>query len=221
MRGGWHYIADGDYPLKGQQVLIHVADMSRWIKNTVLSKSAPLGMFEQNATYDGKLNGVDMWRGNIFHGAVVAWRDVPEAPDSDRVKEAIAEFQNMAASRDDVLTALIASSYQYDPAKNAPLIKDIAKKFKREVQKMGTGIITDHNTQPDAAKPLAFIDEKKRVFTVETRHGHGVIVQFDEGQKVARYAYDFPKARRIYPTEREAATALMAEAERQKWRRAG
>lgn len=218
---GWHYISAGDYPPEGVSVLVHVADMTRWIKNTILGQSAPLGLFEQNATYNGKLYGVDIWNGLNLCGAVVAWREVPEAPDSDKVKRAIADYQNVAVGNTQLIEALIASAYQYDPRRNMSLIKDLAKKFAKGIQKMGSGIITDHHTQPDAAKPLAFVDESGRVFTVENRFGHGCIVQFDKGAKVARYGFDFPRWRRIYPDEARAATALMAEAERQKWKRAG
>ena len=218
---GWHYIAGGDYPPEGESVLVHVADMSVWVKNTIVGQSAPLGMYEQNARYEGKENGLDVWGGVPLNGMVTAWRAVPVTPDSDKVKQAIADFQNAAKDNANLIAALIATTYNYRPEKNMNLIKDLTKKFLKGVEKLGLGVITDHNTQPDSAQPVAYIDSAERVFTVETRYGHGVIVQFDKGSSRSRYAFDYTKWQRIYPDERGATVALMAEAVRQNWKRVG
>lgn len=217
-RRGWRYPAKGDYPAQGRDVLLHVADLEAWTKAMVSGDGrASVAMFEQNGKYRGKVGGVDCWDGVPFHCVVTAWRDMSAAPDTDKEKNAIAEFQALTTERADVLKWLIVSVYRYNPDKNKALIDGLIKKFNKAVESMKDDVIKG----TDEGGACAFYDAAGRVFTVEQRYGYGIIVQTEPGQTKARYAFDFPRARRIYPTVNEAALALVAEAERQKWRRAG
>ncbi len=218
IKRGWRYPCRGDYPSsKERDVLVHVADIEAWVKAMVKGEiKATVAMFEQNSKYQGKVGGVDVWSGIPFHCVVTAWRELSAPPDTDKEKDAIAGFQSLAAERADVLKWLLVSAYRFDPAKNDALISGLTKKFNKAVERMKEDIIKG----TDDCTAFAYDNGQGLVFDVEQRHGHGVIVQTAPGAK-SRYAFDFPKPRRIYPTAQAAALALLAEAERQKWRRVG
>lgn len=219
----WHYPAEGDYPPTDESVLVQAADMEEWTKAvTTQAERTAIGMFQQNAKYKGKLPGldIDLWEGIPVHGAVTAWRHAGAEPDIDRAKKAIVDFQRKMTSDDTRLMYLLASSYHVTPQKNEVYLRGLMKKFKRNHEEMTADGLINHTGGTKRAKEApVFIDGAGVSYTVESRYGHGVIVQIDKPGAAALYARNFPQARRIYPDETAAAVALIAEAERQGWKK--
>ncbi|MCI7403932.1 MAG: hypothetical protein MSS85_07590 [Pyramidobacter sp.] len=216
----WHYPAEGDYPPTDESVLVQAADMDEWAKAVVKkSDRTALGMVQQSARYKGKDPGlgIDLWEGVPMHSAVTAWRAHGASPDLDRVKSAIVKFQTEMTRDDNQLAVLLASSYRVDPRKNRDYLLGLIKKFRQNGKEANGNSLLNHEAH--SKEPPVFIDGAGVSYTVENRYGHGVIVQIDMPGAAARYASDFPQARRIYPDETAAAVALIAEAERQGWKR--
>ena len=95
------------------------------------------------------------------------------------------------------------------------------RKFQMNLVKMELARPVEQPEKTKEVKPPVFEDKTGRRFSVESRYEHGVIVQREKGATEWRYAFDFPNpnGRRIYPTEREAASKLSGEAVRRNWRR--
>lgn len=223
-RSGWHYVSAGDYPPQEQSVIVYVADMSEWCK-AVVSKGtkSTIGMYQQNSHYRGKAGGtdIDIWEGIPFHGAVIAWRDAGATPDGEKIKDTVLKFQRDQTQGEN-LKFLLASSYVIDPRKNEVYINGLMKKFRRNYKETtADGLVSHLGGKEAAIEAPVYKDNNGVSYTVEHVYDHGVIVQIDAPGGRSHIAKDFPRARRIYPTERDAATALMAEAERQKWKRVG
>lgn len=81
-----------------------------------------------------------------------------------------------------------------------------------KVQKSGSG------EGREIAQEDTMIDEVDSVMSAFT---WAELVQTEKGSDKSHYAKDFPQTHKIFPSAMDAAKALMAEAERQKWRRAG
>ena len=222
-RSGWHYIAKGDYPPLKESVIVHVADMMDWVKGVVAGKdAAEISMYQQSARYLGKAIDpeldCDVWDGIPVHGAVTAWRFPPKDPDLDQQKNAVLNFQVTMTATDLRLRCLLASAFVLPmTARNKQRFDELVKKFNQRIDEATSDGLVNHGSSVSEAP--VFVTEAGITFTVESRSGHGIIVQIDKPGQTSHYAWDFPVSRKIYPTEREAALALVAEAERQKWRR--
>ena len=220
----WHYPREGDYPEIDKSVIVYVADMGDWGKKVVTAaKESTIGMYQQNSRYKGKAGGtvIDVWDGVPFHGAVVAWRDAGATPDGEKIKDAVLDFQKLVTTGAN-LRYFLASVYVVDPRKNEVYITGLEKKFRRNEKEItADGLVNHLGGEKQAATIPVYQAEDGRKFTVEYLYRHGVIVQIDKPGARSRYAFAYPGKKKVFANEREAALALIAEAERQKWRRCG
>lgn len=217
---GWHYPPRGDYPPKGESVLCVLADTGDWIKAHVRGEAkSTVGLYQQNSRYRGRLGGTafDLWDGIPIHAVVAAWRKQGADPEREETENAVLAFEKLIASDDTLLALAVASAYGVDPRKNGDYLNGLVKKFKKTHAALGASSVFAHGSEDEARSPMAYRDGET-LYATETRFGHGVIVQA-KGEARPRYAFDFPQARKIYPTERDARLALMAEAERRRWKR--
>ena len=223
-RSGWHYIAKGDYPPRDMSVLVQCADLSEWAKDIVKNSArSSIGLFLSNSRYRGHQDeiGLDLWEGIPLHCAVTAWKTPGADPMADHVKKTIFAFQDGMSKNDMKLGLFLASAYRVNPEKNRSYIEDLIRKFRKHGRDFSSaGLVNHEGTREERGESPVFIDGSTgRIFSVEGIYGHGVIVQAERQGMEMRYARDFPKYRRIYPTESDARLALVAEADRQKWRR--
>lgn len=220
--GIWHYPGKGDFPPKNEPVIVHVVSLTNWVISvTKKGKGAAVSQYEAQTAFVGMVEGVPCWHAIPFHEVVVAWRDVGELPDMDTMKETVAEFQTKACARKDMQRWLVCAAFGKDPKKDMRWINDAQRKFQMNLVKMELARPVEQPEKTKEVKPPVFEDKTGRRFSVESRYEHGVIVQREKGATEWRYAFDFPhpNGRRIYPTEREAASKLSGEAVRRNWRR--
>lgn len=220
----WHYPGKGDFPPVGKGVLAQVADMSGWIR-AVLNKE-PVGSinrYQQDVIYGGvfETTKTHYWDGVPFHGVVLAWRERDAPNDLDMIRETVAAAQREMMKNDNLLFFMMASALNMMPDKMKFVIQEKCKRFKRTMNALGDKAIVTKNTPVKSGTMIEYIDDARGlVFTVETHYDHAVIVQIKKGESESHYARDFTRVRKIYPTEKEAVAALIAEAQKQKWREA-
>ena len=221
----WHYPGTGDFPMYGQLVWVQAVSLAPWA--LAVTKSEPSGnpiCFQTESMFGGKdeASGLAIWTDLSCHDVVVAWREHEAPGNKQEIRRATEMAQREAAKNDGYLFLMLASALGMNPQRMKPLIVEKMKKFKRRIQQIGESAFVNEDTPVgDFSCPDYYDEARGLVFVVEEYCGCGVIKQAKKGESESRYAWDFPRTRRIYPTTQEAAAVLIAEAERQKWRRAG
>ena len=224
-REAWHYVTKGDFPEVGQLVWVQAVSLAEWARAIV--KREPCGSpvrFQTESMYGGQLKstGLHYWENLTCHDIVIAWREHESPSDTGEVLKGTEAAQRLAAKNDTYLFFLLASALNMNPNVMKPVIREKMKKFKARLKEVGESAFVNENTNVVDAYCYDYIDEARGlVFSVEEHSGHYVIVQTKKGSDKSHYAKDFPQTQKIFPTAMDAAKALMAEAERQKWRRAG